>query len=246
MTTTYERIKDFHSHFSGVIWEIDNIQETQTIDNMKITLYVVVLDALSSIVYPMEKKPRKRFAKFILKFGNCWTGKKNISLPILMELLDKYPDKNFTELRDFAHGKMCNWPTSQPVYLEKDLSLDEVQERWPRNENKELLKLGKKDYEYLQHFNLLYTYRNSLVHQFLRLGWIFDELEVDVIYEPYYRHALDTRHIQAPENHWYLCYPKEFLSNLCTQSLYELSEHFRRTQEDPFPRYNRSLFFFEE
>lgn len=245
MTRANENIVKFHSHFSGVIWEIDNIIETQTADNMKITLYMVVLDTLSSIAYP-EEKNRNRFTKFILTFGNCFTNKEKISIPNLLALLEKYPNKDFDVLKDYALGKRSNWHKDQPVYLENDLNLEEVKERWPRNDNKELMKLEGIGHDYLQHVNLLYSSRNSLVHQFIRLGWVFEELEVNDIFEPYYRHVKRTIHIQAPTDHWFLCYPTQFLSNLCNQSLFELSEHFRNTQFDPTSSYARGQYFIDE
>lgn len=203
------KINDFTSYFQSAIREISEIQEIRIPDVLKNTLYIVVLDGLSKSVYPEEGTHRARFVKFILKYGN-WSGGNNVSLPHLKKLLYLFPDKAFEDLRDYVIGKMSSWMRGQPVFLENDPSFNEVSKLWPRDENNVLLSLGGWKLENLQHYHLLYAYRNYLVHEFTRIGWTLDELAVHKPIEPYYQHAIDATNLQAPEHHWVLSYPKNF------------------------------------
>jgi hypothetical protein len=152
------------------------LEEIKTIENrlyLKI-LIVAAIDSLARAVYP-DKGNRERFVSFIKSFSG-WDDHCRVSLPQLA--LNLQSDSTNSELEREVKERLGSWESAK-VY-----SINEV-DPWEQELKKlattqNLIKLIEKS----THAELLYTYRNLLVHEFREPGY---PMEYDRDENPCYR-----------------------------------------------------------
>src|SRR3990172_10892579 len=174
-----ENIENFTNHFREQHKLIDKVGETAIFKTHKKLLYAAIIDALSGIIYP-TKSNGERFRKIILDFGK-WDNAERISMPHLIRFFQLNPDPSFTLARKFAHQTFSNWHEGDLIGLEHDLSISEIMAHWTKD---------KSDLNSFKHYNLIYVFRNALIHEF-RTPDFHPELAKDT--EPYYMSVTDMR-----------------------------------------------------
>ena len=240
MATTSEHIDKFISHFSKRIEAINTAELSDFTDDFKKTLYVAIIDGLSKSVFPRSRN-RDRFTSFIEQFGD-WDEGNRISLPHLVKLLSLTPEPKYEKARRFANDEYSKWFQGEIIYLKKDPKIVKVKRYWPEQTSTKLINEVRLDS--IQHYQLIYSYRNSLIHESRPLGFPMDEIDNG---KPFYVHI--TKYDETPKNitHvWQLNYPDVFFQNICESSLNNLKNYLLRNTIDPIDFYSEGNYFIED
>ena len=176
MPTNVKIIDEFCSYFYGQIRSIKSIRSGESQINeasgtghqlrfYKKVLLITVLDILAGIRFPKQRYPalnktnRQRFKRFI-KDSGCWEGGELVSIPFLAE---------FALTKDLSDGLLKNHVLEKLSNFNADgafnIRFTEIDEPI-----KSLLSLAatekeEKAIEDCQHLELMYRYRNYLVHE---------------------------------------------------------------------------------
>ena len=225
-------MNDRHDRYFGFIREklegIDNL-DSEALRTHRKVLYVAFVDSLSAIVFPAYSHNRDRFTAFVTQFGN-WPDAGRISTPHLARALALNPDPAYNKVRALVSQSFGKWSPGALVPLSQDLEAGVVGTHWPSGRNYEQPVPGA-SWEHFKHAELLYSYRNSLVHGFRSLGL---SAEVPEDREPYYLSSHDaTPDAVSKLPHWELIYPVAFLSKLAQSSLTAVETHMRANLIDP-------------
>jgi hypothetical protein len=97
-----ERFLDYFDKQLSIVKEVDFKEEVSDCLFKKI-LYVGFIDALSKTVASPKKGNRERIVSFILNFTD-WNNAEKISLPHLVRYLEKVPDPEFSDLREYVYS----------------------------------------------------------------------------------------------------------------------------------------------
>ena len=95
-------------------------------------------------------------------------------------------------------------------------------------------------FESLKHVHLLYTYRNSLIHELRNLGYGLEELSLGK--EPSY-HSMT---MEDGKDTWQLVYPLGFFENICETCIINLKEYLILNNIDPYNSFNFGSYWKEE
>lgn len=180
-------------------------------------LFVTMLDCLSRAAFPNVDKHRVRFVSFIDACSG-WGDKDRVSAPQLKLALD---DNGITSGLLFAAvcARLSAWSEGQILRPDSDPAVDELRALANAAERPLV--------EQARYAELLYTYRNHLVHEFRQPGYGI-ELSADLM-TPYY-HGM----IGSP---WELVFPTPWFRALCEDSIAGLEGHLRRNRLNPYDAY---------
>ena len=221
---------------------LETLQEIRTISTKSQELfchilYLGLLDALSKSVYP-HKGPRDRVTSLILRFGN-WPHATRVSLIHLLQLLKKYPDPDFEQLRIFTMELIQKSNIKHnPISIDVDPEYEEVRAKWPKTISTELP--GGIKLEYLKHINLFYSLRNSIIHEMRKLGEGFD---IGTHSEPYYINILNIELSLDTYESIELVYPLKFLDNICNNCIQGVNNYLIANSLNPYDYYESGTFW---
>jgi hypothetical protein len=229
-----EYIERFCSYFADKKDQISAIKSATEESGIvfKKALYCLLIDAMSRSVFPKKADNRKRFKDFIKNFGD-WKERDLISTPHLFKLLEIDPDPAFVELRKEVLKKMKNWnATWNEITIDQDYEWGDILKLWPRGLEK---KIGGLCLEDITHVNLLYEYRNSLVHEFRTPGYGIEYLPNKL---PFYHSmsSIENEDGSGPET-MELVYPLEFLEKLVNTLIGNLKRYLLENQINPYHSY---------
>jgi hypothetical protein len=231
-----EDIERFIDFFSRQLEVIKIAQFTDKGSLYKKVLLVSFFDALSKTVYP-RKGNRDRFVSFIRYFGK-WKDCERISLPHLVRLLEKVPDTDFSELRKFALSHFTTWVKGEVIYLDRDPAWSEVQNLWPKE--KEYAKpLENLQLDSLRHVHLLYSYRNSLIHEMRKPGYGMEFTESEA---PFYMSMVN----EDNKSTWELAYPLNFFLSVSERILTGLGAYYTENSINPYDYYGFGTYWVED
>ncbi len=222
-----DSVERFSSFFKDKLQDIASIPPEKSGELFQKILYNGLLDALSVSVASAKKGNRERFVSLIRCFSN-WAQCDQVSLPHIIRLLQRVPDPEFSQLREYAYCLYDRWQSGVTVSLDRDPSFEDVKERWPRTLPKPIEDVCLESF---QHVHLFYSYRNSLIHEFREPGYGMEFSPTD---EPFYHSMTEPE----TENHsWELVYPVAFFRKLCETTLATLGEYYLKNRIDPYSRY---------
>lgn len=235
----------FFQYFNEVLENISELSKDSKHTKLyQKILYVSILDSLSKCVYP-RRKPRERMVFFIKEFSG-WENVERVSLPHLIQLLKLNPEPAFKGIREYAINEFNNWSvhSGQLMSISKDPKFYELKSKWPK-ENELRTPIEKISLDSLQHAQLFYTYRNSLVHEFRSPGYGI-ELTED--------HQSPFYHIMSEINDFEelvpksveLVYPVKFFSQLCTKCIENLKEYIKINNLNPYDYYDFGTYWLKE
>lgn len=235
MTVT-ENINHFCEYFEGQLEVISNIKvDSSTLSLSPIihnqvryyikTLLVTGVDALAGIRYPKPNYPqlnssnRKRFIRFVKEFAD-WQNGDLVSLAFLKDRLMKqshlgtplgtYISKIIDKKDPSAGGHIEISTIDEPTINLLTLATTEREEEAITDN---------------QHYNLLYRYRNYLVHEWREPG---SSMEVDSLNEePYY-------HGYIKNSEWYLVYPIQVFKKIFSESISNFKQYLMANLIDPY------------
>lgn len=210
-------------------------------------LYCAVIDFLAKVWCLAErkniKKNRDRFCEFVEKFGG-WEDWNRVSLPYLKMYLERKNDAKFKRLKKFVERKFeesaMEWRwLGVKLVRNIDPSIEEISTLL--SDTKEFEKLRK-----FRHVELLWKYRNSLIHETQEKG---SPLEKSEEFEPYYhtKHKyIKKGNIITSETTWELVYPLFFLERLAENSLKNLKEWVIKEKKNPYDLPLSSRWYWEK
>lgn len=218
-----DSIDVFTDHFTGQLDTVRSLRlatgsgVTDCPPTMRKLIVCALIDALASIRYP-SKRSRKRFVSFVRQYSQ-WSEGDLVSSAILRRRLERtttltaHLDKKLASIDPTAPG---------PVRLRQ---LDEP--------DTTLLRLATPDDEQAaikqaRHFELLYSYRNSLAHKAKQPGYAMEGVNPEGT-EPYY-------HCYLNDPQWQLGYPVKFFERLLEDSLTAFKQWLVDNDVDPYDR----------
>jgi len=233
-------IDQFLSFFEGKVNHIKSIKAEESIILFQKILYIGIIDALSKTVASPKKGPRERVVSLIRNFAK-WDNCDRISLPHLVRMLQKVPDPEFSELREYAFNIFEAWRPGTLFYLDKDPAYNDINKLWPSNLSKPLENINLESF---QHVNLFYTNRNSLVHELRPLGY---GMEVNKSDEPFYHSMQTVREMELGSDRctWELVYPANFYNKICTTAISELRRYYLKNRIDPYSSFTFGSYWIE-
>ena len=249
-----EKLTDNVDRFIGYFkMQLDEIQALQTTHAEQAELYqpalyqrllyASVIDTLAGSVLP-KRSNRDRFVYFVRRFCQWHDGEK-VSLAHLVQLLRKNPDPAFQTLREWALERYRKLPvhSGELMSISHDPSFNEVKCKWPA-QREHRTPLEGIDLDSLDHFHLLYVYRNTLVHELRTPGYGM-EFREDA--EPYY-HGMSTvgDGDDAIESTVELVYPRRFLPRLCDTALEQLRQYFLANELNPYDSFVFGTYWIRE
>ena len=219
--TTEEAIDRFYSYFKNQLDQISVLQNRL----YKKLLFVAMLDTLARAKHPDTPSNKQRFMKLI---DDCsdWTNRTRIGLPLLSLNLSPIV---VSELRDQVRERLAEWDYGK-IY---DLSVDPQEPELAQGARTEP---EKKAIQNSRHADLLYIYRNHLVHEFREPGSGMEMNQRRI--EPYYHGMthLDNMGRSVTES-WELVYPLGFFKLLAESCLANLKDQFEQNEINPYSSY---------
>ena len=222
-----DSVERFSSFFKEKLQDIASIPLEKSGELFQKILYYGLLDALSVSVASAKKRNRQRLVSLVRCFSN-WAQCERVSLPHIIRLLQRVPDPEFSQLREYAFSLYDRWQSGVTVSLDRDPSFEEVKKRWPRTLPKPIEDVRLESF---QHVHLLYSYRNSLIHEFREPGYGMEFGPTD---EPFYHSMMQG---ETENDSWELVYPVGFFRKLCETTLAGISEYYLKNRIDPYSRY---------
>jgi hypothetical protein len=196
-----ELINQFCSYFDEKIFEIDNLNNPL----YKNILIIILMDTLSRVwTQGIENKNKIRFVRLIRECIQ-WEYSDRVSIPIAHYRLNEITVNHL--LKDKINQIMGNLQKSAIHRLDIDpLYLDIIK----LGKNKDEMRIIKQS----THSELLYSFRNSLIHEFRKPGRGMEFSNDNE--SPYYHGMTD---FDFNKKTWELVYPTKFLINLAKIAL---------------------------
>lgn len=216
-----QHVEQYCSYFEK---QLAQIQELENRLHKKVLL-LVVLDTLGRARYPDEKSNKFRFIK-VIKDHIQWKDSSRVSLYRILSLSNSTDSSNLTS---FAGNSIRNWKGWEMPNVSED----------PPNLEVEAMIVDEQERKMVQdstHSNLLYAYRNHLIHEFREPGRGMEMDQRDT--SPYY---LRMTHISLSGSSefetWELVYPLSFFIILAESCLLKLKQHLLQNDLNPYSFY---------
>jgi hypothetical protein len=217
MKSNRGNINQFCSYFQ------DNINEIVKLNNQlyQKILIISLMDTLSRVwTKGKENKNKLRYLKLVRECIK-WEHADRISIPMtvyrIREENIKGNDKLMLKIDElFKRFKMAENPR-----IDINLFFNEIEHLAVSNEEREILKNSR-------YAELLYTYRNNLIHEFRNSG---DGMEFCNDNESPYYHRMTHRDCQTKT--WELVYPTKFFINLSNIALAAIKTFLISNNLDP-------------
>ncbi len=236
MTAIEESINKFCGYFSEQIQSIRSItiaeseENNGNIDNFQIKFYkkvllITALDTLAGIRFPKQRFPslnknnRNRFIKF-LEISRAWEDGKLISVPFLYEYIEKGSLSDGL-LRFYITQIMSKYNADGSINI-PSREIDQLKEA--------LFELAATEQEEkaimeCQHYELMYRYRNYLIHESREPGYAMEILPDES--DPYY-------HGYLGKDKMVLAYPIELFLKLVENSVNYLATYLKTHKLNPY------------
>lgn len=233
-----EKVERFLGFLRDQLSTIKDIDFKQHSSLFRKLFYVGILDTLSRTASHPKKGNRDRILTFVNHFCD-WPNRDKISLPHLVRLLEKVPDPEFSKLREYAFGLFDEWEEGKIITLDRDPDFKIIKALWPSDIPKPLADI---QIEFLQHSNLFYRYRNSLVHELREPGY---GMEFKEDKEPFY-HSMSLIDTDADIRTWELVYPLGFYDTICKAAIANLEQYYLKERIDPYSCYTFGTYWIDE
>jgi len=219
--TNRENIETYCSFFEEQLVQIQKLKDRLH----KKILLLVILDTLSRARYPQTETNKARFLQ-LLKEHIGWQDGQRVSLYRALLLS---PSANPSKLKDFVYASVGEWKNWGPFDIKTDPLMDEINALAATDDERKLLSDST-------HLNLLYAYRNHLIHEFREPG---QGMETDQRKKS--PHYYPMNHIQTDEHDeresWELVYPLGFFVELAESCLRNLKHYLSENDLDPYSSY---------
>ncbi len=212
-------IDGYCSYFAAQLKTIQSVPDTM----QRKLLTVAVLDTFARARVPQIKGNGKRFVEMVRALCD-WKDAERISLVQLALTLAGSSTRSSALARE-TEQKLLAWEVGRVVRITEDPEMGELIKFANTDTEKRLLV----DH---QHINLLYVYRNSLVHEFREPGYDMGNLNDDPT--PYYMNM----DVEYGRHQWELAYPGNFFGYLAERALVNLRDYLERNGVNPYEAYD--------
>lgn len=216
-----EQIHQYINVVTEIKSSVMDLQSSKYAENHKRTLMLSLLDMMSKVTAEKGLNNRGRFVNFINEFCG-WKYSEYVSLPQLKFLIDREKGKELDKIRTFIEERMEKWPLGEPVKLEYDAKYEAVEALWPGG----FKMMGKISLKQLRHCELLWTYRNSYVHEMRPPGQVYKLYNIET---PHYTQIFPLK--------WELVYPYTFLLEMVDHAICNIKRYLEKNKINPFDRY---------
>lgn len=208
---------------------INQLQGEKSLKNHQKTLLFSLLETISNGVYGDRYRNTDRFKKFILEFCE-WEDAERVSLQQLALLLENTQAHEYQRLEKHVFKGIDHYPPASAAPFSCDSSLDEIKDLMPKG----ITSIMGVDIHNLTHVNLLWKYRNSLVHEARSIGSmeLFDHTDY-----PHYVH-FTMMEKDGQWEVWKISYPIKFFNNLIEKALVNVREKLIEIEHDPRSNYD--------
>lgn len=212
-------------------------------------LLCAIIDSLAKSRFSNISANGERFIKTVEECSE-WSDCDRVSLLHLkraLELIKEIPSE-FCSLENWAAGafaekfRLNERLLSVRSPIAKDPVADEVLAYWPVDSANGRKRIGDIGFEKLQHKNLLWLYRNTLVHEY-RIPGRGSELSAREEVAPYYQQVAKVEDIHPQSGliftkRWELVYPTGFFIQLSEEILQNVAAYHLKEDSSPFAAYS--------
>jgi len=256
--TIEEKIDRFVQYNENLMEQIMSIYSHENNGIHSKILFCSLFDSLAKCAYPeLKNKNKERFKKTIVNHTQ-WEDAERVSLLHLQrafDVVDETPER-FLNLKDEINTLFSQHfqPSSYGVFDRLSLSIDpsysDIEKKWPKNSNGNPSQLGKIALDKLEHKNLLWEYRCSLVHEYRIPGAGTEPISrrlVDPCYQEMSTFIVDNiKDFKIVHKNFELHYPIDFFKQMCQESLYSIANEYRNKGESPFKVYSEGEYWIPE
>jgi hypothetical protein len=224
-----EGIDSYIQAMKDIQKSINQLQGERFLKNHQKTLLFSLLETISNGVYGDRYRNTDRFKRFIMEFCE-WEDAEKVSLQQLALLLENTQEHEFQKLKKHVSKGIERYPPASATPFCCDYSLKEIKDLMPKG----ITSIMGVDIHTLTHVNLLWKYRNSLVHEARSIDSqeLFDEVDY-----PHYVHFTMLEKDGQWEV-WKISYPIQFFNNLIEKALVSLREKLIEMEHDPRSNYD--------
>lgn len=200
---------------------------------LKKNILVSVLDALSRTTSNYADGNRERFTGIVANFGD-WPNHTRVSAPHVSYFLRNLRSPAYEGARAFIAEIIRRNSHGGFVTLSSDPEFEELKKLWPVPADQKLV--NQLSLSSFTHLNLLYQYRNSLVHELREPGRGMEFHEKHD--EPFY-HGMTTVETDGSsgEETLELVYPLNFYFSLTENVINNVERYLRKNAIDPYTCY---------
>lgn len=226
-------IKVYVEHFRKKVQRLKGYALDPEDRLLKKNILVSILDALSRTTSNYADGNRERFNGIVANFGG-WPNHTRVSAPHIGYFLRNLRAPAFEGVRSFINEVTRKNSHGGFVTLSCDPELDEVKKLWPIPPEQKLV--NQLSLSSFTHLNLLYQYRNSLVHELREPGQGMEFHENHD--EPFY-HGMTTIGDDGSEGEQTLelVYPLNFYFSLTENVLTNVERYLRKNGINPYSCY---------
>jgi len=200
---------------------------------LKKNILVSILDALSRTTSNYADGNRERFTGIVANFGD-WPNHTRVSAPHVKYFLHNLRSPAYEGARSFIEEVIRKNSHGGFVTLSRDPEFEEVRRLWPVPVDQKLV--NQLSLSSFTHLNLLYQYRNSLVHELREPGRGMEFHETHE--EPFYHGMTTIETDESPgKKTLELVYPLNFYFALTESVLKNVERYLRRNAIDPYSCY---------
>lgn len=193
----------------------------------KKVLYSAMLDALAAVRYRDESLGNHdRFVRLLREHAS-WPGGALVSAPVLRERLNTR-----SPLRDYLDSQLAKHSTMSPNTLAVSVFDEPIAALTTLSDKSELRHVTASE-----HYELLYKYRNFIVHEFREPGYAMETFASGGA-EPLYHGIIG-------ETNWRLLYPVGFFHERVAASIESLVTWFTANGVDPYDRVRTSADWYD-
>ena len=254
LETIEEKIERFVQYNKKLMEQIMSIYSHENNGIHAKILFCSLFDSLAKCAYPEIKNNSERFKKTITTHTQ-WEDAERVSLlhfQRAFEVTDRVIEE-FSDLKDEInilfrrHFKPTGSGVSNRISISIDPSYSAIENKWPKNSKGNLSQLGEVALEQLQHKNLLWSYRNSLVHEYRIPGTgtepIFRKFN-NPCYQEISTFAGDNiEDFKIVHKNFELHYPIDFFKKMCQESLHSIVKEYRNKGESPYQVYTEGEYW---
>ncbi|HVN47442.1 MAG TPA: hypothetical protein VMU30_01340 [Bacteroidota bacterium] len=220
-------IERFFGYFRRLLLGVSSTKYVFSPAACESILLCSMLDTLSKCVYDYLASNRSRFVCFVDDFSG-WKCRDRISMVQLFYFLQKQDHLKYAKTKEFVGRRIAGLISGTIYKASEDLLLSDI--IYP--------KVIEEEIRQFSYSNLLYKFRNSLVHDFKTPGAGIDFGDLD---EAFYHHMSHYDYVdETPvlvDSSWELVFPAKYLESLVSQSIENLYSYCVSNKLNPYEHY---------
>jgi hypothetical protein len=233
MRSLNAEIEAFTNHFGRQLDRLKGYELDPEDRVLKKNVMASMIDAISRVTSNANDSHRDRFTSIVKHFGD-WLEHDRVSAPHISYLLTQLRSPSFKDARSLIRNIVTNNSDGRLIQLSEDPTMTDVLAVWPVQAETKLV--GRLSLTSFTHLNLLYSYRNSLVHEFREPGHGFEFSDEDEL--PFYhgRTMFEGDSLEGARS-LELVYPLNFYYKLTENIIRNVKAYLMENRINPYDSY---------